>query len=67
MRPIYEYTSLDGTNTTGNGSTFAFSATILDILGKTDVITFTEGGLWSGDQSAHFSALNTNLHTYWGF
>lgn len=28
---------------------------------------FNEGGLMAGDQSSHFSALNTNQRTFWGF
>lgn len=26
-----------------------------------------EAGWWSGDQSANFSTMNSNVHTYWGF
>jgi hypothetical protein len=26
-----------------------------------------EVGIWLGDQSSHFSTLNTNQHTFWGF
>lgn len=29
--------------------------------------TFTECGMWAGDKSASFGALNTNQHSYWGF
>lgn len=31
-----------------------------------DAIRLTEAGLWSGDKSANFSALETNQKSYWG-
>jgi hypothetical protein len=59
---------VDGTSTGPSaGGPFSFSSAPLYVLGTVDVIKFTESGLWSGDQSSHFAALNTNQHTFWGF
>ncbi|SRR5229473_165653 len=38
-----------------SGGGFPFPGNILEV------------GIWSGDQSSHFSAMNSNQHTYWGF
>lgn len=60
--------NLDGTNTSGDFGAFSFAAEDLYVFSSaTDVIKFTEGGFWPSDTSAHFAALNTNQHTFWGF
>jgi hypothetical protein len=62
---------IDGTNHAVSAGSTGFGTTIniglssggaLGLDGK-----FEEGGFWSSDISANFSALNSNQHTYWGF
>jgi len=56
---------IDGTPNTGNDGGTVLAGKLCMSIGV--VGSSTEGGMWSADKSANFSALNSNQHTYWGF
>ncbi len=60
---------VDGSTTTGAGGSNVVGTNLC--FGQCAAIPLTgisfEGGLWAGDQSANFTAMNSNQHTYWGF
>jgi hypothetical protein len=59
---------IDGVNTAGDsGGSGATSPLCLGQCNGGFTGSSTEGGMWSADKSANFSALNSNQHTYWGF
>jgi hypothetical protein len=63
-------TYVDGSNTahaaaTGPVGLSSGSANVICASGFNGNIT--EIGVWSGNQSANNAALNTNVHSYWGF
>jgi hypothetical protein len=52
-----------GTSNAGGGGGFwLLSAGATSLTGL-----WFEAGAWTGNQSANFSAMNSNQHTYWGF
>lgn len=62
--------TVDGSDTTGDASTSAYSATPIDFITGAGLAFsgyVSEFGLWGSDVSASFSALNSNQHSYWGF
>lgn len=63
--------SIDGSASSGNAGASGMVAetfAIGEATGWTDVVgTFVEGGLWAGDTSASFAAMNTNQHAFYGF
>lgn len=59
----------DGTGTTVNPGTGTPTGAAMVLGGAPNALTgiIAEIGWWTGDQSTHFSAMNSNQHTYWGF
>lgn len=65
---------IDGSSNAANlGSTTGIQDTVDgeycfgDCANSPNGTQFVEGGWWSTDKSANFSALNSNQHAYWGF
>lgn len=59
--------SLNGSSNTVSAGAAGFADIAIPAAANQGAIEWHEAGFWSGDQSASFTALYGNEHTYWGF
>jgi hypothetical protein len=59
---------IDGSNTTGDAGTNQFGDrfALNPLFDQPGAAEWVEMGFMTGDQSSHFSSLNTNQTSYWG-